>query len=527
MVQMRKDETNKAPDRVSIKLGPSKYDSPKALDRALKNAQQDAVTNTINDLGGSFGGAAGAKIGLIITIDTSNSTGTAQLNTGELVNFVDATSRSLQAGWEVVIVQDELTGIYLIVGVSGNASYLAPGYTAPTNAQNYPVDGLLPTYKLRATVYDVLPGLAPTSIVGGTVGVQWAIDEAGALGFGVGAIVGSTGANSNTTGHHPRTVIFNPFTGASSQLAANTLSTYAFVPAKSIYFVLGSNLFEYFYSLTTNQTEGATDGSLFMWDSSTGVWSLITSGNLGGIDSGYIWLLADGPSSGTVRAYVRAVDGTGTVTQWQPTNINRFARGMKVSNGAVWTKTSTAATGGSIVIARGTATLSGTQTATGQTGNVQFFTSDVDTNGNLWRLVHDGTAYGFEVIDYSTAVLTSLPDVWSTSGVQTSGEPWFVESMRFTNGVLTVAGSVDDSVVDPLGTPGYAVPAIWQTDGTTTVIIHFDNATNSAADACAGSLTPLASGGEAIWIDAGTTSSGSAPTNYTYQMSWIYRAVVA
>lgn len=132
-------------DQVSIKYGPAKYDSPKAVRRAIEEAATETEQNTINnivnnpdiDLGG---GASSDEIAEVVDYDPSSHFADVTLPSGESVSAKNVSGDYLSPG-DQVIVGSLADGTYVVTGIYQYASSISPtNIPIPVVPGNFPID---------------------------------------------------------------------------------------------------------------------------------------------------------------------------------------------------------------------------------------------------------------------------------------------------------------------------------------------------------------------------------------------------
>ena len=137
------------PDQVTIKFGPAKLNTPKAIRNSIADTATQTKSDTIAEVtnntsinvGGSVSGTV-AQIATITTFDPYTNTGTATFNLDNInLNYINATGSYLNPGDEVVILEDtnkDYTAVAVyqrMPSVPGSipAAGIAPGFPIDTS----------------------------------------------------------------------------------------------------------------------------------------------------------------------------------------------------------------------------------------------------------------------------------------------------------------------------------------------------------------------------------------------------------
>jgi len=178
-------------DQVEIKFGPARFDSPKAVRRAIEDTAAETEQNTINNIVNNpnidLGGGAGTRGGVSVdSYDPVTGTGTGTDADGTTYDFDNGTTVFLAPGDVVFLLEDE-QGDWTAVGVTERSGEVTPvDQPIAVVSTNFPLDVGSKTFPIRPDGYSgssqpwLFNGLSTT-----------AYDLAGQLALGTDAIIGN------------------------------------------------------------------------------------------------------------------------------------------------------------------------------------------------------------------------------------------------------------------------------------------------------------------------------------------------
>lgn len=178
-------------DQVEIKFGPTRYDSPKAVRRAIEEASTETEENTINNLINnpdiSLGGGAAGVSGVIVdTYDPATGIGSGTDADGVSYQYTNGTGVFLVPGDEIFIMSDA-QGAWIAVGVTERTGQVIPiDQPIPTLSTGFPL----------LTGSQVFPIRPDNNVSSGNVSNSVAYDLAGEFGLGADAIIGNNTSSS-------------------------------------------------------------------------------------------------------------------------------------------------------------------------------------------------------------------------------------------------------------------------------------------------------------------------------------------
>ena len=135
------------PDQVTIKFGPAKLNTPKAIRNSIADTavqtQADTIAEVTNNTSINVGGSVTGTVAQVATIDTFDpytNTGTATFNLDAIsLNYTNATGSYLNPGDEVVILEDTNTD-YTAVAVYQRMPSVPGSIPAAGIAPGFPID---------------------------------------------------------------------------------------------------------------------------------------------------------------------------------------------------------------------------------------------------------------------------------------------------------------------------------------------------------------------------------------------------
>lgn len=181
-------------DQVEIKFGPARFDSPKAIRRAIEDTATETEENTINNIVNNpninlGGGAAGISDVTVDSYDPVAGTGTGTDPDGTSYTFKNGTGVFLVPGDVVFLIGDE-AGTWTAIGVTSRS-----GQVTPVNQPIAVVSTSFPLVIGTGLTFPIRPDFnASTGVASNSV----AYDMAGLFGLGADAIIGANASASAT-----------------------------------------------------------------------------------------------------------------------------------------------------------------------------------------------------------------------------------------------------------------------------------------------------------------------------------------
>lgn len=223
-------------DQVEIKFGPARFDSPKAVRRAIEESSTTTEENTINtivnDPNLDLGGGATATQVTVDTYDPATGTGTGFDAAGTSYTFDNGTGAYLASG-DTITVIETTDGTDVAIALTDRGGGTTPiGQPIATLSTNFPL-------RTDNLPFPIAPG-------GNLTRDDVSYDIAGSLGLGVDSIIGY----SNTA----RNVInaFNRQTASSIGMYATPVSGYRIYIQPSGRVILSTNGVNFYYRNPTD-----------------------------------------------------------------------------------------------------------------------------------------------------------------------------------------------------------------------------------------------------------------------------------
>jgi len=198
MVQMPKDQ-------VIVNFGPARYNSQKAIRNEIEDAKREAKEEVLNeiindpelDLGG--GDLESAEV---IDYYPSTREGTALLDDGTEIEYINSTPTGLAPGDEIIYLTSDIDGDgedeYIVIGVTDRAGDITPVELPPAAAlsADFPLrtDSGVLAFPINPGVETGLAGDNSTNLTG----YNFAYDMIGGLGIGSDVIIGPESASYTT-----------------------------------------------------------------------------------------------------------------------------------------------------------------------------------------------------------------------------------------------------------------------------------------------------------------------------------------
>ena len=480
-----------AKDQVEIKFGPARFDSPKAIRRAIEDTATETEENTINNivnnptlnLGGD-GGVAGISNVVVATYNATTLTGTGSV-AGTSYTFKNGTGSYLAVNDKVFLVIDA-AGNYTAVAITERGGAVTP--------IGQPIAALSPNFPLRT---DNLP--FPIQPGGNTGAVRLAgdlaYDLAGTAGYGVDTILGWSTASKTALNAFVRS------SATSLGLYSNPGVTSAVVVQPSgrvILFAQGATVFYYrnpgAASFTAATLFGATTGQyVYAYDRSTGAfWGLRRA------------------QTPTAPVFTRLLDtdaapvnaGALGITDPQYTGIATSLVAEKGYLSFLYTNSS-GTVGFKTLKASNDSSSFTVQTSTVVTANFTMsFTESLDGAGNCYYFLSSGVTSTYHIrILYGTGVTADFD-----TGIPTTNNQLF--RMAITNsGLAVMTLSMRADAFGGLSTSW--IPVLATTDFATTAYSFYDLTTITGATSAAIRTTEpneVASGTIRFGVFSGTSN---------------------
>ena len=223
-------------DQVYINFGPAKYDSQKAIRNSIEDAKREAkeevIEEILNDPDLDIGGGD-VESAEVIDYYPSTREGTALLEDGTEIDYINSTPTGLAPGDEIIYLTSDIDGDgedeYIVIGVTDRAGDITPVELPPAAA-------LSADFPLRTDTgvlaFPINPGVE-TGLAGDNssnlTGYNFAYDMIGGLGLGSDVIIGPESASYTTVNAFSRDTATN--TSLFSTTGASTANLSLFCQA--------------------------------------------------------------------------------------------------------------------------------------------------------------------------------------------------------------------------------------------------------------------------------------------------------